>query len=1090
MLWGPMRGNHGRIPRAEKVAPLRHSVAPRSSGILRKSLLLFAFAVPGLIQAAPAAQNLNSVSAIRHATPQPGASAAPVHVRAVVTYYDSAGPNLFVQDRTGGVWVDLRGVKLEPPKPGQLLDLNGDLGFGFTPYIAHPRWVVVGPAALPRPIHLTYEQAATGHYDGQWVEMDGVVRSFVQQSDGNILVMDVATGTGSFKVRVPGYHAGFPMYLIDASVRFRGVAGSAFNTRKQLVAMHLLMPSLNQLEILKPAPANPFAIAVSPIDTIRRFSADATEVHRVKILGVVTARFPGRGLYVSDATGGVYVESQDGSPAEPGAQVEVSGFPAAGAYSPMLLSGAIHPTGKRFPQTAVPVTGREALRGGFDAQLVAMAGTLRSHYRHGGTTVLVIDSADNVSFEAVLAQPARLGWEIPDGSKLQITGICTVKADDNGNPAEFQIVLRSPADVHVVSSPPWLTSPRALTLLAALALVTLGVIAWVVVLRRRVAHQMRVIQLRLESEAALEERYRRVFERNIAGLYIAAPDGALLDCNEACARILGFTSREDVLQQKQRACEIVRQFWDSDAPSDPVRNAEHRFQRNDGSWAWALANARRVPNGNIEGALVDITDRKLADEQIKFLAFFDSLTGLPNRSLVQDRLTKAIAAARRNREKVAVLFLDLDRFKNINDSLGHSHGDALLQKVARRLELCAREEDTVARLGGDEFLLVLNSIHTNADAGRVAERICREVASGFEVLGQAMNVTCSIGISLFPEHGNNVETLIKNADAAMYRSKEDGRNTFRFFSEEMTAQATERLLLENSLRAALEEEQFFLRFQPEFDLATGAIVCSEALLRWNHPTLGPISPDRFIPIAESTGIIVPLGEWVLRAACREAQKWQQESQVGVPVAVNVSAVQLNQPGFCSTIERILEENGLEARHLELELTESVLLAHHDVTYQVFGELQALGVTLAIDDFGTGYSSLSYLKQFPVRKLKIDRSFIRDIDIDSDNAAITAAIIHMAKCLGIKAVAEGVETEAQLGLLRSMGCDQVQGFLLSEPLSGGQIPHRVRQSASPETLSKFSNAARQRPTTPALSRRVGDVHRGPASDPAIRLPDLT
>ena len=1058
-----MPGKIRENPPAATRATLRHTGPARSRAtVLRPVLLGLAFALPSVAQGAPAGQELTTVAAIRHASALLGASATPIHIRGVVTYYDSAGPNLFVQDRTGGVWVDLRGVKAAPPMPGQLLDVAGNLGAGFAPYIAHPRWTVLGAAPLPRPIHLTYEQAATGHYDSQWVELDGVVRSFVQQVEGNILVMDVATGTGSFKVRVPGYRLGFPINLVDATVRFWGVAGSAFNTRKQLVAIHLLMPSMDEIKILKPAPADPFAIPISPIDSIRRFSADPTEVHRVKILGVVTAHFPGRGIYVADDTGGVYVETQDGAPFEPGDQVQVVGFPAAGPYSPILLSGPMRPTGKHLSQTPTRITGMQALRGGYDAQLVTIEGTVRSQYSHRGQHVLALASQDNVSFEASLDQPRQSTWHIPEGSKLQLTGICAVKADDNGNPAEFQIVLRSSRDVRVLVSPPWLTSQRALTLLASLAFFTLGVIAWSMVLRRRIARQTRILQLRLQSEAALEERYRRVFERNIAGLYIASPEGALLDCNEACARILGFRSREDLLHKKERGREVVRQFLEIDSAADPVSNAEHRFQRNDGTWAWAMANSRRVPNGNIEGALVDITDRKLADEQIKFLAFFDSLTGLPNRALVQDRITKALAAARRNREKIAILFLDLDRFKNINDSLGHSYGDALLQKVARRLELCAREEDTVARLGGDEFVIVLNSISTTADAARVAERICREISTGFEVLGQAMNVTCSIGISLFPEHGNNVESLIKNADAAMYRSKEDGRNAFRFFSEEMTAKATERLLLENSLRAALEEEQFFLRFQPELDLATGAIVCSEALLRWNHPTLGPISPDRFIPIAESTGIIVPLGEWVLRAACREAREWQQENQLTLSVAVNVSAVQLNQPGFCATIQGILEETGLDAKYLELELTESVLLAHHDLTYQVFGELQRLGVTLAIDDFGTGYSSLSYLKQFPVRKLKIDRSFIRDIDVDSDNAAITAAIIHMAKCLDIKAVAEGVETEAQLARLRGMACDQVQGFLLSEPLTSSQIPHRVRQGASFGSL----NAIRQ--TTPQQS----------------------
>lgn len=1034
-------------------------------------------AAPGLRAATPA--TLHSIAAIRHVTPRPGTPEIPVHLRAVVTYYDTAGPNLFVQDRSGGIWVDLRGNKVTPPHPGQLLDIDGSVGSGFAPYIAHPRWKVVGTAPLPTPMRLTYAQAATGHFDSQWVEMEGVVRSFVQQAEGNVLVMDVVTGTGSFKVRVPNYRAAFPMYLVDANVRFQGVCGSSFNNRDQLISMHLMMPSLDELKVLKPAPADPFSIPVSPIDSIQRFSADASDVHRIKVEGIVTARFPGKGLFLADSTGGVYVESQDGAQVKPGDGVEVIGFPAAGSYSPVLKSGSIVATHVHVPLAPVQVTARQALRGAYDAQLIRVEGTVRAQYDQHGNQVLALQSSSGIPFEASLADDLPGGLQIVPDSVVRLTGICAVKADDNGNPSQFRIILRSAADVQVISTPPWLTSRRALPLLASLGLLTMAVIVWVVLLRRRVARQTQMIHARLKSEAALEERYRRVFERNIAGLYIADAEGRIIDCNEACARILGFPNRDALLDKREQMRGVVRQFWENQPAGDPVGNSEQRFQRHDGAWAWALANARQVAGGHIEGAVLDITDRKLADEQIKFLAYYDSLTGLPNRALLQDRLSQAIAASRRNHEKVAVLFLDLDRFKNINDSLGHSRGDQLLQKVARRLELCAREEDTVSRLGGDEFVIVLNSITCSADAARAAERICHEIAAGIEVLGQSLNVTCSIGISLFPEHGNTAEALIKNADAAMYRAKEDGRNTHRFFTEELTTRATERLVLENSLRSALQERQFSLCFQPELNLSTGAIICCEALLRWTHPVLGPVTPDRFIPIAESTGMIVQIGEWVLSAACRQAKKWQQESQLALPIAVNVSAVQLNHPGFCATLERILENTCLDPKYLEIELTESVLLGHQDLTFQVFRDLEALGIGIVIDDFGTGYSSLSYLKQFPVRKLKIDRSFVREIDTDGDSVAITAAVIHMAKCLQIEAIAEGVETQAQLSRLRAMACDHVQGFLLGEPMTGDLIPYRIRESGSfacGETSQRLSAA----PASPAgLSRRATDERLDPS-----------
>jgi diguanylate cyclase (GGDEF)-like protein len=425
------------------------------------------------------------------------------------------------------------------------------------------------------------------------------------------------------------------------------------------------------------------------------------------------------------------------------------------------------------------------------------------------------------------------------------------------------------------------------------------------------------------------------------------------------------------------------------------------------------------------------------------LAFYDALTGLPNRTLLEDRLTKALAGARRHKHKVALLFLDLDRFKDINDSLGHSVGDLLLQEVAKRLKTWGREQDTVARLSGDEFLITLTHIKDVPDAAVAAERLMDAMTAGFVVQGHSLNVSCSIGISIFPEHGADCKTLMKNADAAMYGAKDSGRNNFRFFAEDMNAQAVERLALENSLRLALDNEELFLVYQPQLDIVSGRIIGLEALLRWQHPKLGLVPPDRFIRIAENSGLIVPIGEWVLRTACRQARKWQDEGLPAASVAVNVSAVQFRQAGFCEFIRRVLHEAGLAPQYLELELTEGLLLANADVTLSVLKELKSMGVTLAIDDFGTGYSSFNYLRQFRVSKLKIDRSFIRDIAVNPDDAAITTAIISMAKSLNLKVIAEGVEDEAQMTFLRAHQCDEIQGYYFSKPLTVDKVADKLR-----------------------------------------------
>ena len=433
---------------------------------------------------------------------------------------------------------------------------------------------------------------------------------------------------------------------------------------------------------------------------------------------------------------------------------------------------------------------------------------------------------------------------------------------------------------------------------------------------------------------------------------------------------------------------------------------------------------------------------RLLFEQVQFLAYFDALTGLPNRTLLQDRLTKALAAARRQRHKVALLFLDLDRFKDINDSLGHSVGDLLLQEVAGRLKTWGREQDTIARLGGDEFLIMLTDIKNIRDAAVATERLMDAMTAEFVVQGHSLEISCSLGISMFPEHGADGETLIKNADAAMYCAKEHGRNNFQFFTQDMNVEVMERLTLERGLRLALEKEEFFLVYQPQMDIATGRITGLEALLRWQNPELGPVPPDKFIPIAENSRLIMPIGEWVLRTACSQARKWQDDGIPAVTVAVNVSAVQFRQEDFCKFIKRILDETGLAPHFLELELTESLLLANADVTFSVLQELTDMGVTLAIDDFGTGYSSFTYLRQFRVSKLKIDRSFITNVAANPDDAAITAAIIGMAKNLNLKVIAEGVETEAQVSFLRGHQCDEIQGYYFSKPLAVDEVAHKL------------------------------------------------
>lgn len=427
-------------------------------------------------------------------------------------------------------------------------------------------------------------------------------------------------------------------------------------------------------------------------------------------------------------------------------------------------------------------------------------------------------------------------------------------------------------------------------------------------------------------------------------------------------------------------------------------------------------------------------ERKRSEAEIKKLAYYDTLTGLPNRVLFSDRLKQAITMADRDKRDTALLFLDLDHFKNVNDTIGHAYGDRLLKITADRIQSCLRGSDTVARLGGDEFVVILPLVTGAEDVSKVAAKILEALNKPVRFEEHDIYSSASIGISVFPDDGTSVDELLKNADIALYQAKERGRNNFQFFSKEMNVQALTRQLLESSMRQAIARNEFYLVYQPQYDIGSRSVVGLEALLRWRHPQKGNIYPLHFIAIAEETGMIIPIGEWVLRTACCQAKAWHDAGHPWLRIAVNISARQFKQDSFADLVRSILEETGLPPRYLELELTESTIMERADRNIQALRELKNLGVTLAIDDFGTGYSSLSYLKHFPIDRLKIDRSFVRDLNTDGDDAAIAEAIIVMAHSLKLDVVAEGVELEEQLAFLHSRNCDTLQGYLMSHPLS--------------------------------------------------------
>jgi len=498
------------------------------------------------------------------------------------------------------------------------------------------------------------------------------------------------------------------------------------------------------------------------------------------------------------------------------------------------------------------------------------------------------------------------------------------------------------------------------------------------------------------------------------------------------------------------AQDLLRRAFAGETVSSPD---VHYFVPSTRKQGWVSAVYRPYVDdetGEIAGVIAlirDITQRKAAEQQIEYQAYHDALTGLANRRLFQEHLSLALALAQRREKTVAVLFLDLDHFKVVNDSLGHSVGDSLLQQVATRLKNAVREGDTVARVGGDEFTIVLQELTEPQDAAIVAQKVLRTIAAPMDVDGHRLLVTTSIGITLFPTDGEDAETLLRNADAAMYRAKAEGRNTYQMSTRELSRTTQERMTVESGLHLALEAGEFQLMYQPQIDVESTQVVGMEALLRWRHPQRGLILPDEFIRVAEERGLILAIGDWVLRQACLDVRRFHERGLPHFRVAVNLSARQFRDPSLASTVESALRDSGVPAETLELEITETMAMENVHLTMATLELFRRAGVNIAIDDFGTGHSSLSYLKRFPIDALKIDRSFVSDLPESFEDAAIVSSVIQLANGLGMRVVAEGVEKSEQLDFLREAGCREVQGFYFSYPAPVDQLLTLIAQPAA-------------------------------------------
>jgi diguanylate cyclase (GGDEF)-like protein/PAS domain S-box-containing protein len=563
---------------------------------------------------------------------------------------------------------------------------------------------------------------------------------------------------------------------------------------------------------------------------------------------------------------------------------------------------------------------------------------------------------------------------------------------------------------------------------------------------------IRDITEKKNEEQAAQRKTKQLQEvtTTLSALFTSIPDliwmkdyeGKYLSCNPAYEAFIGAKECEvigktDYEFYSSESADVCKQSDIDAMRAGTVCISEESVNYQDNTIG--IMEIRKAPIYNPSGAMIgvlgigrDISERKSFEKQIEFMAHHDALTGLPNRILAQDRMEQAITYAKRHSTQAALLFIDLDGFKTINDTLGHSIGDSMLQNVALRFQQSIRQSDTLSRQGGDEFLLILPEIHHKDDVSAIAEKLIQTLEQPFLIHNQFLSVSASIGIALYADHGDTFETLLKNSDTAMYKAKESGKNTYCFFTPEMNNHILGQFQIQNDLKNALKNNEFVLHYQPQIDLATNTISGVEALIRWNHPQQGMIPPMKFIPIAEESGLIVPIGEWVIEEACRQAARWHSMG-ITVCVAVNISATQFKRGNLVTVVKNALKTSRLNPKFFELELTESTMMYNLESTLQTVQALKVLDLQLSIDDFGTGYSSLAYLKRFAVDKLKIDQSFVRDIVQDQEDAIIVSTIIQMAQNLNLKTIAEGVENEYVLERIKSYGCDEVQGYHYAKPL---------------------------------------------------------
>jgi diguanylate cyclase (GGDEF)-like protein len=927
-----------------------------------------------------------SVAEIRSLDPLRASQALPTRVTGVITYIDQVWGQLWFQDQSGGIFIKFSGSHPEL-HVGDQVTVNGITNPGnYAPVIAAPSFKVQGAGALPKPVSVTAELAASGTREGRYVELDGVIHR-IQSGDNPghpILTFELFTDIGQVHVSTNPTFSDLNQarFLEDAKVRIRGVFSILFNSRRQLVGYQLLVAAPTDIEVIEPAVLHPFEMELTPIRSLLSYTTNSQFGHQIRVEGAVTLVAPDF-LYLQDASGGVELRGNTQS-IQVGDHIDALGYPTlVGRYSPVVTDAVFRLRGHESPVASKSTTAESILDGHDDSTLVTIEGKLLMALEGPGRKSLVMQSGAR-TFTAQL-DTTNVGsdtWQLKEGTVLRLTGVCTAQVDSDRlyklleqDPSDFQMLLRSPRDLFVIKPPPFWNLQHTFALMAVLAMLIVLTLVWVGRLRRRVRIQVAALQRAAETAQAVRDLSHAM--QNVSKEERFDTEVSVQGSEDVAQIVVGFNSMIGELRQRELA-------------------------------------------------------KQKAEAKLQQMALIDELTGLPNRRMLFDRLTQSLALAQREGFRMGLLFIDLDGFKLVNDSLGHRVGDSLLAEVAKRLQARSRQSDLVARIGGDEFSMILGHIHKNQDADKVANSLLEALKQPFQIDGHSVQIGASIGISIYPDHGDEGGYLLQQADCAMYAAKKGGKNRVVQFGGHLGFAAKERITLESELRSAMERNEISIHYQPEFDLETNLIVRFEALARWTHPVLGSIPPLNFIPIAEECGLIAPLGAYIMEHACRDAISWQKPGEPPIQVAVNVSSIQFARDSFFEEVEDILHRNGIDPGLLQIELTESATLDGVERVSHLIGRFRKMGVTVALDGFGTGYSCLSYLPRLGFNSVKIDRSFMNDLIACPETKPFAESIVTMAHNLKMRVTVEGIETFDQLDLIRSLGANETQGYLQGRP----------------------------------------------------------